>query len=67
MVATLLQEVSLHQQDIERLEGLGQMCRHLEILYLQNNLISRIGEPQHIAYTEAMQYVGQFRSSEKPQ
>ena len=44
-----LQEVSLHQQDIERIEGLGQLCRQLEILYLQNNLISKIGElpPSH--------------------
>lgn len=40
-VATL-REVSLHQQELERIEVLGQVCKHLEILYLQNNLIPRI-------------------------
>lgn len=38
------QEVSLHQQDIERIEGLGQLCKHLKILLLQNNLIGKLGE-----------------------
>ncbi|XP_031435262.1 dynein axonemal assembly factor 11 [Clupea harengus] len=37
-----LEELSLHQQDIERLEHLGRWCRELRILYLQNNLIPRI-------------------------
>ncbi|GAQ90822.1 hypothetical protein KFL_006890070 [Klebsormidium nitens] len=41
-IVSTLKEVSLHQQDIERIEGLGQLCRQLEILYLQNNLISKI-------------------------
>ena len=35
--------MSLHQQDIEKIEALGQLCKHLKILLLQNNLISRIG------------------------
>lgn len=39
----------MHQQDIERIEGLGQLCRQLEILYLQNNLISKIGKPSLLA------------------
>lgn len=39
-----LEEVSLHQQDIERIEHLDRWCRELRILYLQNNLIPRIGE-----------------------
>lgn len=39
-----LEEVSLHQQDIERIEHIGRWCRELRILYLQNNLIPRIGE-----------------------
>lgn len=38
-----LEELSLHQQDIERLEHLDRWCRELRILYLQNNLIPRIG------------------------
>lgn len=41
-----LEEVSLHQQDIERIEHIGRWCRELRILYLQNNLIPRIGEGQ---------------------
>lgn len=38
-----LEELALHQQDIERLEHLERWCRELRILYLQNNLIPRIG------------------------
>lgn len=38
-----LEEVSLHQQDLERIEHIGRWCRDLRILYLQNNLIPRIG------------------------
>lgn len=41
MVSTL-EEISLHQQEIERIEALGQICRHLKILYMQNNLISKL-------------------------
>uniref|UniRef100_A0A3B4WFX4 Leucine-rich repeat-containing protein 6 n=1 Tax=Seriola lalandi dorsalis TaxID=1841481 RepID=A0A3B4WFX4_SERLL len=37
-----LEEVSLHQQDIERIEHLDRWCRDLKILYLQNNLVPRI-------------------------
>ncbi|XP_034470172.1 protein tilB homolog [Hippoglossus hippoglossus] len=37
-----LEEVSLHQQDIERIEHLDRWCRDLRILYLQNNLVSRM-------------------------
>jgi protein TilB len=37
-----LQEVSLHQFDIERIENLDVYCRQLEILYLQSNQISKI-------------------------
>ena len=44
------QEVSLHQQDIEKIEGLGTLCKHLKICLLQNNLISRIGEPQFMIF-----------------
>mmetsp|Transcript_22360 Transcript_22360/g.72552 ORF Transcript_22360/g.72552 Transcript_22360/m.72552 type:complete len:442 (+) Transcript_22360:571-1896(+) len=42
MMVSTLEEVSLHQQDIEKIENLGFYCKHLKILYLQNNLISRI-------------------------
>nr|XP_023671375.1 protein tilB homolog isoform X1 [Paramormyrops kingsleyae] len=37
-----LEEVSLHQQDIEKIEYIDKWCKELKILYLQNNIISRI-------------------------
>uniref|UniRef100_A0A671L2U4 Leucine-rich repeat-containing protein 6 n=1 Tax=Sinocyclocheilus anshuiensis TaxID=1608454 RepID=A0A671L2U4_9TELE len=37
-----LEEVTLHQQDIERIEHIDKWCRDLKILYLQNNLIPKI-------------------------
>lgn len=42
-----LEEVSLHQLEIERIEGLGG-CRKLRILYLQNNVIGRIEGLHHL-------------------
>lgn len=37
-----LEEISLHQQEIERIEFIDRWCRELKILYLQNNIISKI-------------------------
>lgn len=37
-----LEEVTLHQFDIEKIETLDKCCRHLKILYLQNNIISKM-------------------------
>ncbi|KAJ3092296.1 Protein tilB [Quaeritorhiza haematococci] len=37
-----LREITLHQFDIEKIENLDVYCRHLEILYLQNNQIGKI-------------------------
>ena len=37
-----LEELSLHQQDLERIEHLDKWCKELRILYLQSNLIPRI-------------------------
>ena len=37
-----LEEVSLHQQNIERIEHLDKLCRNLKILYLQNNVIGKL-------------------------
>lgn len=37
-----MEELSLHQQELEKIELLDQCCRELKILYLQNNVISRI-------------------------
>ncbi|KAK9890846.1 hypothetical protein WA026_012192 [Henosepilachna vigintioctopunctata] len=37
-----LEELSLHQEDIEKIENINNWCRDLQILYLQANLISKI-------------------------
>jgi len=37
-----LEEISLHQFDIERIEHLDKYCKHLRIIYLQNNIIPRM-------------------------
>ncbi|KAJ4920173.1 hypothetical protein JOQ06_024324, partial [Pogonophryne albipinna] len=37
-----LEEVTLHQQDLEGIEHIERWCKELKILYLQNNLIPRI-------------------------
>jgi protein TilB len=37
-----LEEISLHQLDLEAITCIGNVCRRLKILYLQNNLIRRI-------------------------
>ncbi|KAK4877021.1 hypothetical protein RN001_009527 [Aquatica leii] len=37
-----LEELSLHQENIEKIEHLHNWCRNLEILLLQSNLISKI-------------------------
>ncbi|KAH9598917.1 hypothetical protein LSM04_003805 [Trypanosoma melophagium] len=43
-----LKEIALHQQDIEKIEVIGDACRELEILYLCNNYISRIEGLHHL-------------------
>ena len=42
-----LEEITLHQLEIERIEVIGTLCRKLRILYLQNNIISRIENLYH--------------------
>jgi protein TilB len=37
-----LEEISLHQENIEKIDLLNQACRNLKILLLQYNLISKI-------------------------
>lgn len=37
-----LEEVSLHQYDIEKIEWIDKWCKDLKILYLQSNLIAKI-------------------------
>ena len=41
-IISSLEEVSLHQFEIEKIEFLNQHCRKLKIVYLQNNIISKI-------------------------
>lgn len=43
-----LKEIALHQFDIEKLEVVGDLCRELQILLLQNNLISKIENLHHL-------------------
>ncbi|XP_060823180.1 dynein axonemal assembly factor 11 [Bombus pascuorum] len=37
-----LEEIALHQENIEKIELIDRTCKHLKILLLQNNLISKI-------------------------
>ncbi|XP_018418575.1 PREDICTED: protein tilB homolog [Nanorana parkeri] len=37
-----LEELSLHQQDLEKIDHVDKWCKELKILYLQNNLIPKI-------------------------
>ncbi|XP_039284215.1 protein tilB homolog isoform X3 [Nilaparvata lugens] len=37
-----LEEIALHQEEIEKIEHLQNWCRHLKILLLQSNIISKI-------------------------
>ncbi|KPI86779.1 hypothetical protein ABL78_4148 [Leptomonas seymouri] len=45
-----LKEIALHQQDIEKIELIGDACRQLEILYLCNNYISKIEGLRHLKW-----------------
>ncbi|XP_053738856.1 dynein axonemal assembly factor 11 isoform X2 [Synchiropus splendidus] len=49
-----LEEVSLHQQDIEKIKHIERWCRDLKILYLQNNLIPRI---ENVGRLKKLQYL----------
>mmetsp|Transcript_9344 Transcript_9344/g.23011 ORF Transcript_9344/g.23011 Transcript_9344/m.23011 type:complete len:439 (-) Transcript_9344:326-1642(-) len=37
-----LEELSLHQLNLEKIEVISSCCKHLKILYLQNNLLPKI-------------------------
>ena len=49
-----LEEVSLHQLDIERIEYIDKWCRELKILYLQSNLIPRI---ENVSRLKQLEYL----------
>lgn len=42
LIIGTLEELSLHQEDIEKIEHIHRWCRDLKILLLQSNLISKI-------------------------
>jgi protein TilB len=37
-----LKQISLHQQELLKIENLDILCRHLKIIYLQNNIIEKM-------------------------
>jgi protein TilB len=48
-IISTLEEISLHQEELESInEILGSMCRKLKIVYLQNNIISKIQNLHHL-------------------
>ena len=47
-VLSTLEEITLHQQDLEAIELVGSTCKNLQILYLQNNLIRKIENLYHL-------------------
>nr|XP_040149580.1 protein tilB homolog isoform X3 [Ictidomys tridecemlineatus] len=49
-----LEELSLHQQEIEKLEHIDKWCRDLKILYLQNNLIGKI---ENVSKLKKLEYL----------
>eukprot|EP00606_Chrysophyceae_sp_TOSAG23-5_P001014 GSChrysophyteH2.ASY1.ANO1.924.1 assembled CDS len=54
MVSTL-EEVTLHQEEIESInEVIGMTCRKLKILYLQNNIIPKI---ENLFHCKELEYV----------
>ena len=53
MLSTL-EEITLHQHNITRLENLDKFCRHLKILYLQNNLIPKI---ENVSKLKELEYL----------
>ncbi|XP_033739207.1 uncharacterized protein LOC117326559 [Pecten maximus] len=49
-----LEEVTLHQQDIEKIEYIDKWCRELKILYLQSNLIPKI---ENVSKLKKLEYL----------
>lgn len=49
-----LEELSLHQENIERIENIDKWCKHLKILYLQSNLIPKI---ENVSRLKKLEYL----------
>ena len=43
-----LEEIALHQQDLERISVIGDACRNLQIIYMSNNYIPRLEGLVHL-------------------
>jgi protein TilB len=54
-IISTLEEISLHQEELESINDvLGSTCRKLKILYLQNNIISKI---EHLHHMKQLEYL----------
>ena len=52
-IISSLEELTLHQEELESInEVLGNTCRHIKILYLQNNLIQKLENLNHLKELE---------------
>lgn len=52
LIIGTLEELSLHQEDIEKIEHIQNWCRELKILLLQGNLISKIENLHKLKWLE---------------
>lgn len=52
-IATL-EEIALHQENIEKIELLARVCKDLKILLLQNNLIARL---ENLSRLKCLEYL----------
>lgn len=53
-IISTLEELSLHQQDLEKIEYIDKWCRDLQILYLQSNIIPKI---ENVGRLKKLQYL----------
>ncbi|KNC55146.1 leucine rich repeat containing 6 [Thecamonas trahens ATCC 50062] len=53
-VLSTLKEITLHQFEIKKIELIDNVCRELEILYLQNNVIRKI---ENLSRLRALRYL----------
>lgn len=49
-----LEEIALHQLNIEKIELFDKLCRHIQILLLQNNLIEKI---ENLSKLKELKYI----------
>lgn len=53
-IISTLEEISLHQFELEKIENLDKYCRHLRILFLQNNIIEKM---ENLEKLKELEYV----------